>query len=208
MPITAQTSGKTFELVPAGNHLARCYQMIEIGTEEKEFKGEKKKQYAVRIVWELPNEKKVFDPAKGEQPFSIGKDYTLSMHEKSTLRHDLQSWRGKAFSEDEAKAFDITKLLGVPCMLNVIHVTSESGNQYAKIAGVTAIPKGFTCPPQINPSFVLSYDAIDFEEKFLTLPDWLKQRIEKTPEFAKRLEPVKDSNGSKTIEVDDQSLPF
>lgn len=195
MSITAKSSEKTFDLVPAGNHLAICYQMIEIGTEESDFQGELKKAYKVRVTWELCNEKKVFDPAKGEQPYSIGKDYTLSMHEKATLRHDLQSWRGKSFTDEEAGSFDITKLLGKPCMLNVIHNTSKkTGNQYAAIAGVTAVPKGMTVPAQVNPSFVFSYDEWN-DSKFATLPEWLRKRIEATPEFRRRLElpsPIED----------------
>lgn len=209
MPINAENKQtKNFKLVPAGNHVARCYQMIEIGTEEKEIMGELKKQYTVRVVWELPNEKDIFDPAKGEQPFSIGKDYTLSMHEKANLRKDLQSWRGKEYTEEEAKKVDISKLVGAPCMLNVIHKTSKSGNTYATISGVTAIPKGFTCPNQVNPSFVFSYDSPDFENKYNSLPDWMKERIAKTPEFKLMVEgpEVKPLAPVPSIENDD--LPF
>jgi hypothetical protein len=188
MGITAKQSEKQFELVPSGNHLARCYQMIEIGTEQGEYMGQPKEYHRIRIVWELPNEKKVFNSEKGEQPFSIGKDYTLSMHEKATLRHDLQSWRGKAFTDEEASSFDITNLLGKPCMLNVIHETSKNnGKIYAKIAGVTAVPKGMPVPDQVNESFMLSFEDWD-DKKFATLPDWLKQRIEKTPQFKSRLD--------------------
>lgn len=193
MSITAKQPEQKFDLVPAGNHLAICYQMIEIGTEERDYQGDKKSAYTVRVVWELPNEKKVFNEEKGEQPFSIGKDYTLSMHEKANLRHDLQSWRGKSFTDQEASGFDITKLISKPCMLNVIHVQSNKGNVYAKIAGVTPVPKGMTVPAQTNESFVHSYDQWD-DKKFSTLPEWLRLRIEKTPEFKRRLEgpPVAD----------------
>lgn len=187
MAITAQNTGKTFELVPAGNHIARCFSMIEIGTVTEEIKGKLTKLYKVRVTWELPLEQKVFDEAKGSQPFSISKEYTLSMNEKANLRKDLESWRGRGFTEDEAKAFDITKLLGVACMLNVIHKTSQAGNPYAAISGVTPIPKGVTCPPQINSMFVLSYDDDKWEAKFGTLSQYVKERIEKTPEFQKRL---------------------
>ncbi len=209
MPITAKSTGIEFEKVPVGNHIARCYSMIEIGTEEKEFQGEKKKAYVVRITWELPNEKKVFDTAKGEQPFSISKDYTLSMHEKANLRHDLQSWRGKAFTEEEAKAFDITKLIGVPCMLNVIHnVSKANGNTYANIAGVTAIPKGLTPPAQVNKSFVFSYDAWN-DSEFAALPEYIRKRIEATPEFKKRLEqPPVDHEPMFQDDQDTSDLPF
>lgn len=207
MGITAKAGeGKQFDPVPAGNHVARCYQMVEIGTEEAEFQGEKKNVHRVRITWELPNEKKVFNPEKGEQPYSVSKDYTLSMHEKATLRHDLQSWRGRAFTDEEAVAFDITKLLGKPCLLNIIHRTAQNGNTYANIAGVTAVPKGTIVPDQINPTFLLSYEDWD-DAKFASLPDWLKQRIEKTPEFQARLE-TKSMPAATEEKAADDDLPF
>lgn len=182
MSIVAKNSGTTFELVPAGNHVARCYSMVEIGTVTEDYMGTPKSQPKVRISWELPFKKKVFNPEKGEQPFSVHKEYTISMHEKSNLRHDLESWRGKGFTEQEAKAFDITKLLGKPCMLNVIHRSSQSGNNYAAISSITPIPDGMTCPEQINDMFVLSYSDWD-EAKFLGLPDWIRKKMEDTPEF-------------------------
>lgn len=211
MSITAKKPESNFEIVPQGNHIARCYSMIEIGTEEVEFNGDRKKAYKVRISWELPNETKVFNPEKGEQPFTVSKDYTLSMHEKANLRHDLQSWRGKAFTDDEAKSFDITKLLGVPCMLNVIHnVSKANGNTYANIAGVTPIPKGIPIPEQVNKSFVLSYDEFD-EDAFNKLPDWLRERIQKTPEYKKRLEKFIDTDPGDGFELEpisNEDLPF
>lgn len=196
MSITAKNTGNNFELTPAGNHIARCYSMIEIGTVKEEFKGEVKNLHKVRVTWELPLEQRVFNPEKGEQPFSISKEYTLSMHEKAVLRKDLSSWRGKPFTEDEAKAFDVTKLLGVPCMLNVVHiVSSKSGNTYANVAAITPMPKGTTCPPQINDNFEFNY--ADFEDtKFNALPEYLRKKMEVTPEylFAKGLKPA--DNGS------------
>lgn len=206
MSIIAKQPETKFELVPAGNHVARCYSMIEIGTEETEYQGEKKSAYRVRVSWELPTETRVFNPEKGEQPFSISKDYTLSMHEKANLRHDLQSWRGKAFTDEEANRFDITKLLGKPCMLNIIHKTSGKGTVYSNISGVSALPKGLECPPQVNPSFVFSYEDWS-DAKFAILPEWLRQRIEKTPEFKRRLDtpPVGDEP---YVDDANDDLPF
>ena len=182
MGITAKTTQTNFELVPAGSHIARCYSMVEIGTVTETFKGELKTLHKVRITWELPLETKVFNPEKGEQPFSVSKEYTLSMHEKSNLRKDLSSWRGRGFTDDEASAFDITKLLGVPCMVNVVHNQAQNGNVYANVMGVMPLPKGTQCPPQVNTTFMLSFENFD-EGKFNLLPEWLKERIKATPEF-------------------------
>ena len=49
------------------------------------------------------------------------------MAEKKQPKNSLKSWRGKDFTEDETKSFDITKLLGVPYMINIIHKTSKDG---------------------------------------------------------------------------------
>jgi hypothetical protein len=199
--IVAETSQKiSFQLVPAGNHIARCYSMIEIGTIEDEYQGEKTTLKKVRITWELPLETKVFKPENGEQPYSISKEYTLSMHEKANLRRDLESWRGKGFSETEAVRFDITKLLGVPCMLNVIHKVSKSGNDFAAISSITPLAKGTSCPDQVNKSFEFGYAEFS-QAKFDSLPEWLRDKMKATPEYKKatqasetKEEPVEDDD--------------
>lgn len=185
MPIIAQNKEGNFEIVPAGNHLARCFSMVEIGTNIDPFY--QKPRTTVRVTWELPLEKKVFKPENGEQPFNISKEYTLSMNEKANLRRDLESWRGKGFTDKEAEAFDISKLLTVPCMLNVIHKKNDKGKEYAFVAGITPVPKGMTCPAQINETFVLSYSEWD-DSKFKALPEWLRERMEQTKEFKAILE--------------------
>lgn len=208
MSINATNNSSTRELTPAGNHIARCYQMIEIGTVNELIMGKSQTLRKVRIGWELPLETREFKEGDGEKPFVISKEYTLSMHEKSNLRKDLKSWRGRDFTETEAKSFDITKLMGVPCMLNIIHQPSKDGSRvYANISGVTPMPKGVKCPPQFNDTFELSYDEFD-QEVFETLPDFIKDKMKGSLEYAgikkpnevighaeePQLEPVGDSD--------------
>jgi hypothetical protein len=180
MAINAKNNGNTpRELIPAGNYLARCYKMIHIGTVEELILGEKKIMNKVRIGWELPTELKVFSQEKGEQPLVIENEYTLSLHEKSSLRKLLASWRGKDFTEKEAESFDITKLLGVQCMLNIIHKPGKKDPTkiYEQIAGVTAVPKGIVVPAQINETFELSYDDKWSDEKFKALPEFIRNKM-------------------------------
>lgn len=181
--INATSTSTTRELTPAGNHIARAYSMLEIGTVTEIIMNKSQTLRKVRIGWELPNETRIFKEEDGEMPFVISKEYTLSMHEKSNLRKDLKSWRGKDFTEDEVKMFDITKLLGVPCMLNIIHTPSKDGSRlYANIAGVTPMPKGVKCPPQVNDTVELSYDQWD-EEEFNKLPDFIKDKMKTSVEY-------------------------
>ena len=75
--------------------------------------------------------------------------YTLSLHENAALRRDLQSWRGRAFTETELAGFDLKTVLGVPCMITLVH--SPDG-KYANIQAVAGLPKGMEAPPQVLPS--------------------------------------------------------
>jgi hypothetical protein len=191
MAITATNSGgSSYEPIPAGTYLARCYSMVQIGTVEEEFQGLKKQVNKVRITWELPTELKVFNPEKGEQPQAISKEFTLSMHEKSSLRAFLTSWRGKGFTEDEAKAFDVTKLLGVPCMLSIVHEPGKKDPSkiYDKIASVSTVMKGVVMPAQINKSFEFTLEKFELE-KFDLLPDFLKDKIRQSREYKNMISP-------------------
>lgn len=191
MAITATSSGSSnYEPIPAGSYAARCYSMVQIGTIEDDYQGQKKKVNKVRITWELPTEMKVFNPEKGEQPQSISREFSLSMHEKSTLRAFLTAWRGKGFTEEEAKSFDITKLLGVPCMLSVVHEPGKTDptRMFDKISSCSAVPKLMTVPPQINPTFEFTLETFD-QKKFDSLPDFLKDKIRKSDEYKRLTQP-------------------
>lgn len=184
MAIIATSNGSTnFEPIATGNYPARCYSMVHIGTVEETILGVTKKLNKVRITWELPSELKVFKEENGEQPCVISKEFTLSLHEKATLRSFLKNWRGKDFTDEEAKAFDIEKLVGAPCMLNITHKTKKDGSGvYAEIGSVSAMPKGFVCPEQINQSFVFTYDDFS-EEKFNTLPEFMRNKMVNSDEY-------------------------
>ena len=192
MSIIAQqtNNGGGGQTVPAGTHVARCYQIIHIGTILDTFQGVEKLVIKVRLVFELPLE--LADFGKGEQPFSIGRDFTLSMHEKSGLRAFVQGWLGKAFSDAEANKFDIATLLGKEGMINVMHRTANTGRTYADIKGASPLVKGMTCPPLVNSAFLLDYDSEDFDLRFKMLPEWLQNKVSTSAEFSNRLDKAAD----------------
>lgn len=193
------------ELIPAGNYIARCYSMVHIGTVKEIIKGEEKRLNKVRITWELPTELRVFNEEKGEQPIVISKEYTLSMNEKSNLRKDLESWRGRAFSELQAKSFDICALLGVPCMLNIIHKMNKSDKEYATISNISSIPKGFECPAQINKNFEWNFEDKWDEIELENFPDFIKEKIKSSEEYQRMKSDVIDMT---TDEGEHSDLPF
>jgi hypothetical protein len=207
--IAESTGGSNYEPVEAGTYAARCYSMVYLGTLDEKFQGQEKTLKKVRLTFELPTELKVFKEEKGEQPCVLSKDFTLSMHEKSGLRKFLQNWRGKAFTEDEAKKFDITVLLGKPCMLSVIHKTSAAnGKTYAEIAGVSTLMKGMAIAEQINPTF--EFSVLDWDtEKFEMLPQFLKDKVMKSHEYmAMSGQAMQEKINAETLAANNDDLPF
>jgi hypothetical protein len=188
--IAQQNNNGAGQTVPAGTHVARCYQIIHIGTIVDTYQGEEKLVNKVRLVFELPLE--TADFGKGEQPFSIGRDFTLSMHEKSGLRAFVQSWLGKAMSDSDASKFDIGTLLGKEAMVSVMHRTATTGRTYADLKGASPLAKGMTCPPQVNSAFLLDYDSQDFDLRFKMLPEWLQNKVSSSAEFSQRLDKAAD----------------
>lgn len=203
MAINAESSGTSYKLIEAGVYPARCYSMIELGTQTIEYMGKEKKMRQVHITWELPTELEVFKEERGLEPFVISKTYALSMFEKAKLRQDLESWRGQGFTDEEAKRFDITQLLGKPCQISIIHKKSTDGlKTYPNISSITRVMKGLEVPEQINPTRLLSFDNWN-QELFDTLPEWIREKIQKSPEY--------QSIGSPEIKHDDvetDDLPF
>ena len=114
---------------PEGTHSARCWRVIDLGTQAEDFQGQIKYQGKILVSWELHCDERMDDG----RLFTIGKKYTLSGHEKSNLRKDLESWRGKKFEDHEfgPGGFDIGKLIGVGCLLNLTqnesHLEGDQG---------------------------------------------------------------------------------
>jgi len=171
---------REFELAPAGNHLAICYQVIDLGTQTVEWQGQIKKQRKIIIGWELPDEKMT-----DGRPFMISRRYTLSSYHGAKLMEHLNSWRGVPFSDDDYGNFDIQNLIGQPCQINLLHEASKDGTKtYANILAITPKPKGFTerNPPLINDPIYFSLDEPD-QVTWDKLPDWMHEVISKSPEF-------------------------
>lgn len=183
--------GGDFKQVPSGVYVARCYSLIDLGTQmgEGQYAKEQKK---IRIAFEIFGEDDdgvplTVDIDGKEMPLTKSKTYTLSLHEKSSLRKDLASWRGADFTEEEAKGFDISKLLGVYCMVNITP-NENNGKSYTNIASMTPLPKALKAAKPAPVHEIVTFD--------LDNPDWsvfqgfyakLQETIKKSPEFAEAM---------------------
>ena len=203
MSLTAKDSGGDFELVPEGMHVARCYRVIDMGTQYNEHF--QKSAHKVIISWEFPEEL-----MSDGRPFATTKRYTVSLHKKATLRQHLESWRGRKFTDEERNGFEISKLLYKTCYVNIVH-EANGENTYANVAAITPLPKGVTCPSAVNEQIILDLDVGSFDQSvFDNLSDKLKEQIKGTPEW-KNLELAWSggiSGEKQPLPVDTEDVPF
>lgn len=141
MPIIAKETGGEFVNAPPGTYAAICVDVVDLGMIETNYAGEVKSQHKIRLVWQLDENQ------PNGKPFMISKRYTLSLHEKAALRKDLESWRGRPFTDQERAGFDVEVLLAAPALLNVLH-NSNGGKTYANVAGIMKLPKSMFPPTQ------------------------------------------------------------
>ena len=166
----------SYPTVSVGVHKARCVRVIDLGTQQNDYQGQISWKRQVMLIWEVPSE----TDNKGE-PLTISKLYTLSLNEKANLANDLVSWRGRPFTETEKKAFDISKVAGKPCSINVI--LNQNGKP--KVSTVMPIGKNDEIAQQFHPNMVFS--ITDFQEKkmevFNQLPEGIRNIILKSKEL-------------------------
>lgn len=211
MPVASDKGGGSFQLAPIGNHLAICVRVVDLGTQKDSYLGKPKIQRKVVLGFELVEEKAVFDESRGEESFLVSREYTLSLGEKANLRHDLESWRGRAFTEEELKGFDLKKLLGAPCMVNVVHEMSKQKRQYSKIKSITTLPKKMKKTDVPKPTLdLINYDIEDVTGgDFSKLPKYLQDKIAASCEASGEV-PEKSSNQGPDDDnvAADSDLPF
>lgn len=184
--VASDSGGGNYKRVPAGAHVGRCFSLIDLGTQLSSGQYGEKMQHKIQIKWELFGEDEQGAPLTSDDgsPMTISKSYTLSLSDKASLRKDLASWRGRDFTEEEAKAFDVTKLLGAYCMVNV--TTSENnGKTYTNVAGLTPLPSALknSKPNPVHENVIFNLDEPDWT-LFDSFHDKLKEAIKRSPEYA------------------------
>ena len=188
MALIAKASGDggSFTPVPEGMHLARCYRIVDMGTQAGEYQGKPTMAYKVMLQFEVHgenNEGKKLVTAKNE-PLSISKNYTLSLGDKANLRKDLQAWRGRQFTMDELKGFELKNVLGAWALLNVAKAAGNDGKEYTNIVAINPVPKMIknTIPAGHNELKIFDINNPDME-LFESFGDKLREKIRQSPEW-------------------------
>lgn len=163
--------------VEAGTYAAVCVGVVDLG----EQYNEKFKSYNQRVlfIFEVPSKTIIVDDE--EKPRWLSKEVSPSLNEKSTLFQILTSWRGTKLTQEECKEFDLSKMLGVGCMIQVIVEEKDSGS-FNKLTSVIGLPEGIPAPE--TKSELLLFDMDNWkDEAFEKLPLWIQDKIKKSTQY-------------------------
>ena len=179
---SAQATRPPKALPAAGPQAAVCVSIVDLGTHYDNGWGKWKRE--IYLSFEFPGIMDEFTDSetgvKKMLPRVLGKKYTLSLSSKANLTKDLQAWRGKQFTDEELKEFDVCKVLGKSCMPNIEHYQSGSETK-AGIGAIMALMAGM--PPVTASKQPWEY-SIDMGQAFPEpMPNWMRDIVMKSKEM-------------------------
>ena len=216
--IARNSGGVEIPKLEGGVYTAVSSAMIDIGLQTNDRFDKTQRKFM--MMWTILNEQIEIN---GEmQARVISKEYTFSLHEKSTLRKDLQAWRGKAFTDEELSGFDLLNVLNKPCQLQII-LEEKNGNKYNNIAGIMSLPKG-TEIKGVENAFYFDFETESTWIHYKNIPNWIREKIKKAnnyessglKDYAEMVEDM-EKNGKTDVVVNpdatkpialDDDLPF
>lgn len=205
MTLIAKNTTVKREPIPAGSYIGRCVGLVDLGSQYTE---QFEKWYPkVCILWELPDF--TYEDGDGNtRARMISGIYTNGLSEKGNLRKLLEAWRGKPFSQEELKGFDLRVLLGLPCMVSIVHQQSGD-NVYENINAVMKMMAGVPEKPQVNPLLLFDLDSQSVLKDLELLPDWLADKVRNSKEWQEIEAGTLDESNEPLLGEDaEEDLPF
>lgn len=202
--IASDNGGQTIPKLEGGVYTAISSAIIDLGlqTSEKFQKTQRK----FMMIWNIKGEEV---EVNGEKlPRTMSKEYSFSLNEKSTLRKDLQAWRGKVFTDEELQGFNLLNILNKACQLQII-LEEKNGKQYNNIAGIMSLPKGTEIEKLEN---IYHFDIEDESTymNWVNIPSWIQERIKKADNYVgTNLEKfvLEYENNVKEVNTDNELAP-
>lgn len=202
--IASDNGGQTIPKLEGGVYTAISSAIIDLGlqTSEKFQKTQRK----FMMIWNIKGEEV---EVNGEKlPRTMSKEYSFSLNEKSTLRKDLQAWRGKVFTDEELQGFNLLNIINKPCQLQII-LEEKNGKQYNNIASIMALPKGATIE-ELQNTYHFDIEDESTYMNWRNIPSWIQERIKKADNFVgSNLEKfvLEYENNVKEVNTDNELAP-
>lgn len=177
---TESKSNVTQEVLPVGSYPVRLVQLIDLGIQpQRPFKGEEKPPvHMISLTYEFSDEFLVDENGEDieDKPRWLSETipfYDLSKDKaKSTQRYN-------AMDPDNNFEGDFSLLLGSPCLLNLVHNKQAStGKIFENVASTSSMRKkdANKLPSLVNEPKLFLFEEPDLEV-FLSLPEWLQEKI-------------------------------
>lgn len=184
-----------YKLPDPDTYIAWLISLVDVGTQTSTGKFGVKTDRKIRLTWELCGTQASTDDLR---PLTISQEYTWSLKETSNLYKLVKPWIGK----NPGSNFMLESLFDVPAQVNVVH--SDGPTTYANIGTIMPLPKGTKPPERVNTPFVFDMDDLRTSVMdFLKLPEWLRNKILKSPEGKAKF--AAEGDGTPEIAED---LPF
>jgi len=176
--VSASSGGNYPERKPieAGAYAAVCDMLVDLGVQPSPG-GQFAPKRTLLLRFQIPSERVEItkDGETKSLPAVISRTVGLSLNEKATLRQLLQSWRGRAFTPEELKKFDLVNVLGKPAFVNITHAV-KGEKTYANLTSIMPLPKGMPAPTLEGESLWYSVESPD-AAVFDKLPAWVQDKI-------------------------------
>lgn len=157
--IAREPEGTVYIPAPAELQQVVCCDVVDKGLMDGPWGPKEKVQFRWFSEFEMPPDKVGED---GIPNYMITSLYTNSLHERATLRKHLTAWRGKPFTEEELKGFDLETVIGANAMILVTH-NKKDDRTYGNVEAITPIRKG-TPKMKIPDGYVRAKDRDDWKE--------------------------------------------
>lgn len=191
--IVREPKGSSIVPLEPGVYMAKCYLVADIGEQYFKYKDREGWKPKVVIGWEIEDE---FIEIDGQlQPRTVHQFYSQSLDKRSSLRQDLETWRGRPFSAEELEGFNLVSVVGAGCQLQLENNTNEaSGKTYTNIKAIMALPKGMKLAP---PSQRIIFDTDTDLDKLHSMPKLVQDMVAKSKQMQPEEEkPFADEPGN------------
>ena len=171
--IASDNGGQAIEKLENGVYAAVSSAMIDLGQQKNEQFGKVQRKFM--MIWTIIGEEIEINGEK--QPRTISKEYSFSLNEKSTLRKDLQAWRGIPFKEEELQGYDLTRILNKACQLQII-LEEKNKKKYNNIAGIMSLSKSMKVDG-LDDTYYFDMTNPETWENYCRIPNWIQEKIKK-----------------------------
>lgn len=138
----ADSSVRQFRPHPEGQHVALCVDVIDLGDRVREWQGKTHISPTCALVF-LTGLRNADTGALHD----VNAEFAASMSDRANLRHFLEQWRGRSYTDAQAVAgVPLDKLVGQWALISVEHRQSKNNRTYAKIKSIMPLPKGMPVP--------------------------------------------------------------